>query len=114
MRFMWIWQAPDWPQFQVDAQALQPALAAARLAQGRMLGIVGGLRLVDLRELQLAEWADEAVATAQIEGEALQINSISRPGGWGEERDGVRAEMVGNEPLPPEAARGAAPKRRTA
>ena len=76
MRFMWIWQAPDWPQFQVDAQALQPALAAARLAQGRMLGLVGGLRLVDLGELQLAEWADEAVATAQIEGEALQINSV--------------------------------------
>jgi Fic family protein len=76
IRFMWIWQAPDWPQFQVDAQALQPALAAARLAQGRMLGVVGSLQLVDLGELQLAEWADEAIATAQIEGEALQINSV--------------------------------------
>ena len=76
MRFMWIWQAPDWPNFQVDAQALQPALAAARLAQGRMLGVVSGLQLVDLGDLQLAEWADEAVATAQIEGEALQINSV--------------------------------------
>ena len=73
---MWIWQVPEWPQFQADAQALQPALAAARLAQGRMLGVVGGLQLVDLGELQLAEWADEAVATAQIEGEALQINSV--------------------------------------
>lgn len=73
---MWIWQAPDWPNFQVDAQALQPALAAARLAQGRMLGVVSGLQLVDLGDLQLAEWADEAVATAQIEGEALQINSV--------------------------------------
>lgn len=73
---MWIWQAADWPQFQVDAQALQPALAAARLAQGRMLGVVSALQLLDLGALQLAGWADEAIATAQIEGEVLQLNSV--------------------------------------
>ncbi|CAN7349734.1 DUF4172 domain-containing protein [Variovorax sp. LjRoot130] len=76
MRFMWIWQAADWPHFKFDAQALQPALAAARVAQGRMLGVASGLQLVDLGELQLTEWAQEAVATAQIEGEMLQINSV--------------------------------------
>ncbi|MES2531197.1 MAG: DUF4172 domain-containing protein [Pseudomonadota bacterium] len=73
---MWIWQAPDWPHWQVDAQALQPALAAARLAQGRMLGMVAGMQLIDVGALQTAEWADEAVATAQIEGEALQADSV--------------------------------------
>ncbi len=76
MRFMWIWQASDWPHFSVDAQSLQPALAAARVAQGRMLGVASGLQLVELGDLQLAEWAQEAVATAQIEGELLQINSV--------------------------------------
>jgi Fic family protein len=76
MRFMWIWQAPDWPAWQVDAHALQPALAAARLAQGRMLGIAGSLQLVDLATLQRSQWADEAVATARIEGEVLQIDSV--------------------------------------
>ena len=73
---MWIWQAPDWPRWQVNAQALQPALAAARLAQGRMLGMVSGMQLIDVGELQTSEWTDEAIATAQIEGEALQINSV--------------------------------------
>lgn len=76
MRFMWIWQADKWPHFEVDAQALQPALSAARLAQGRMLGVAGNLQLVDLGELQLGEWTHEAVATAQIEGEMLQVNSV--------------------------------------
>ena len=76
MRFMWIWQAKKWPNFEVDAQALQPVLSAARLAQGRMLGVAGNLQLVDLSELQLGEWTQEAIATAQIEGETLQVNSV--------------------------------------
>lgn len=76
MRFMWIWQAKKWPYFEVNAHALQPALSAARLAQGRMLGVAGNLQLVDLSELQLGEWTQEAISTAQIEGETLQVNSV--------------------------------------
>ncbi len=81
MRFMWIWQAKKWPRFEVDAQALQPALSAARLAQGRMLGVAGNLQLVDLSELQLGEWTQEAISTAQIEGETLQSQFGARFGG---------------------------------
>ncbi|MDR6537253.1 Fic family protein [Variovorax soli] len=73
---MWIWQDADWPHFKFDAQALQPRLASARVAQGQMLGVASGLRLLDLGELQVTEFALEAVATAQIEGELLQINSV--------------------------------------
>ncbi len=73
---MWIWQSKAWPNFECDAQALQPALASARLAQGRMLGVASSLKLADLAALQLNEWAEEAVATAQIEGEVLQVHSI--------------------------------------
>ncbi len=73
---MWIWQAPDWPQWRFDAQALQAALATARIAQGRMLGVIGSVRLADVQALQNEEWAEEAVATAQIEGELLQIDSV--------------------------------------
>ncbi|WP_269475001.1 DUF4172 domain-containing protein [Variovorax sp. PBL-H6] len=64
------------PHLEFDARELQPALTAARVAQGRMLGMASGLQLVDLGELQLTGWALEAVATAQIEGEMLQINSV--------------------------------------
>ena len=73
---MWIWKAEGWPHFKMDAQALQPALSAARVAQGRMLGVAGNLQLIDLSQLQLGEWTQEAIATAQIEGEMLQVNSV--------------------------------------
>ena len=73
---MFIWQSPQWPEFQVDLAALQPALAAARYAQGRAMGLASHLQLMDLGDLQLQGWADEAIATAQIEGEILQVNSV--------------------------------------
>jgi Fic family protein len=73
---MYIWQSPQWPEFQVDLVALQPALTAARYAQGRAMGLASHLQLMDLGDLQLQGWADEAIATAQIEGEILQINSV--------------------------------------
>jgi len=76
MRFMYIWQSPQWPEFQVDLAALQPALTAARYAQGRAMGLASHLQRMDLGDLQLQGWADEAIATAQIEGEILQINSV--------------------------------------
>lgn len=73
---MYLWQSPQWPEFQVDLAALQPALAAARYAQGRTMGLASHLQLMDLGDLQLQGWADEAMATAQIEGEILQVNSV--------------------------------------
>ncbi len=73
---MYLWQSPQWPEFQVDVAALQPALSDARYAQGRAMGLVSHLQLMDLGELQLQGWADEAVATAQIEGEILHVNSV--------------------------------------
>lgn len=73
---MFLWQSPQWPEFQVDLAALQPALAAARYAQGRAMGLASHLQLMDLRGLQLRGWADEAIATAQIEGEILPIHSV--------------------------------------
>ena len=76
MRFMYIWQAPNWPLFQVDLTALHPAMVQARYAQGRAMGLASQLQLLDLGALQLQSWADEAIATAQIEGEVLQAHSV--------------------------------------
>jgi len=73
---MYLWQSPGWPGLTWNANALTAPLALARVAQGRMLGLAGSLGMVDLSELQLSGWAQEAVATAQIEGEVLQINSV--------------------------------------
>ena len=76
MRFMYIWQATGWPALTWDANAVTAALAQARLAQGRMLGLASGLGMADLSELQLTGWTQEALATALIEGEQLQLNSV--------------------------------------
>ena len=73
---MYLWQAAGWPGLTWDANAVTAPLAQARLAQGRMLGLAGGLGMMDLAQLQLAGWTQEALATAQIEGERLQLNSV--------------------------------------
>ena len=73
---MWIWQSASWPQFSFDSAALQGELVAARQAQGRLLGAADQLQLLDVAELQLSGWSREALATAQIEGEVLQLNSV--------------------------------------
>ena len=73
---MWIWQSVLWPQFSFDSNALQAALVAARRAQGRLLGAAEQLQLLDVGELALSGWTREALATAQIEGEVLQLNSV--------------------------------------
>ena len=73
---MWIWQSALWTQFSFDSNALQAALVAARRAQGRLLGAAEQLQLLDVSELQLSGWSREALATAQIEGELLQLNSV--------------------------------------
>ena len=73
---MWIWQSGQWPHFEFDAQALQPAIAAARLAQGRMLGLASHLQLLELSQMQINAITAEGLATAQIEGELLDPQSV--------------------------------------
>jgi Fic family protein len=73
---MWIWQTPSFPEFTFDLSALQTPLVAARSAQARMLGVAEQLQLLDADELHLNGWAMEALSTAQIEGDALQLQSV--------------------------------------
>lgn len=73
---MWLWQSALWPQFSFDSSVLQASLVAARHAQGRLMGAAEQLQLLDVSALQLSGWTREAMATAQIEGEVLQLNSV--------------------------------------
>jgi Fic family protein len=73
---MYLWQSSKWPQFKVDLALVQPELAATRFSQGRAMGLATHLQLPDFVALQLQGWSDEALATAQIEGEILQLNSV--------------------------------------
>ena len=72
----YLWQQPGWPRLQTDAAALAPALEAARLEQGRLLGLLDAIGLVSARETARELWVQEALATAQIEGERLDLEAV--------------------------------------
>lgn len=72
----WIWQYPDWPQFRWDDRRLGPALARARLAQGRILGAT---RLLDPQhslEAVATVLVEDGITTSAIEGEQLDLASV--------------------------------------
>lgn len=72
----YIWQHPAWPQFTFDVAALAPALERARLEQGRLLGLLGAIGLEQATAVQRELWVQEALATAAIEGEQLNLESL--------------------------------------
>src|SRR5438034_6658484 len=71
-----IWQDPAWPNFQVDARAWATALAAARLEQGKALGRLQEIGLPEIAGVEREIWTEEAVATAAIEGEKLDLETV--------------------------------------
>ncbi|MBK9441871.1 MAG: DUF4172 domain-containing protein [Comamonadaceae bacterium] len=72
----YIWQHSAWPQLTFDAAALAPALDQARLEQGRLLGLLGAIGLEQANAVQRDLWVQEALATAAIEGEQLNLESL--------------------------------------
>jgi Fic family protein len=72
----YIWQHSAWPQLTFDAAALAPALDQARLEQGRLLGLLGAIGLEQANAVQRELWVQEALATAAIEGEQLNLESL--------------------------------------
>ena len=72
----YIWQHRAWPLLRFDATALAPALDLARLEQGRLLGLLGAIGLEQANEVQRELWVQEALATAAIEGQQLNLESL--------------------------------------
>lgn len=72
----WNWQSDDWGVFRHDAAALMPALAAARRAQGQVLGLAKALGMEEVRNAKALIWVSESLATAAIEGEQLDIEGV--------------------------------------
>ena len=71
-----IWQHSAWPQLTFDAATLAAALDQARLEQGRLLGLLGAIGLEQASAVQRELWVQEALATAAIEGEQLNLESL--------------------------------------
>ncbi len=73
---MYIWQRADWPRFRQDPARLTEPLAAARHAQGRLLGRMEALGF-DLRsEATLSTLTENVVKTSEIEGEFLAPDRV--------------------------------------
>ena len=71
-----IWQLPSWPAMHFDPARLAPELQAARLAQGQLLGQLEAIGLEAARSLGRDLWIQEAIATAAIEGERLDLSAV--------------------------------------
>ena len=72
----YIWQHSAWPQLTFNAATLAVALDQARLEQGRLLGLLGAIGLEQANAVQRELWVQEALATAAIEGEQLNLESL--------------------------------------
>ncbi len=85
----YIWQQHGWPALNYDPVQVGTALGAARRAQGTVEGKLAALGFEQRLELAAEAWSHEAVATAAIEGERLDLaavrSSVARRLGVGEQ-----------------------------
>jgi Fic family protein len=72
----YIWQHPGWPKLVFEAGALANDLNLAHLQQGRLLGLLDAIGLSDSQEIARELWVQEAMATAAIEGEKLDLAAV--------------------------------------
>ncbi len=72
----YIWQLAKWPSLHFDEAALAAPLASARREQGKVLGLFRAIGLPAESEVVRDIWIDEAVATAAIEGEKLDLEAV--------------------------------------
>ena len=72
----YIWQHPGWPTLVFDAGAVAHDLDVAHLQMGRVLGLLDAIGLTDSQEITRELWVQEAIATAAIEGEKLDLTAV--------------------------------------
>lgn len=72
----YIWQQKNWPALTVNSVELAAALDSARLEQGRLLGQLDAIGLAQMAEISREVWVQDTLATAAIEGEQLNADSV--------------------------------------
>lgn len=73
---LYIWQAPDWPQWRYDLAALVGPLAEVSRAQGLLLGRLADVAGATRDQASLLALTDDVVNTSEIEGEYLNVASV--------------------------------------
>jgi Fic family protein len=72
----WIWQSPNWPNLTFDAARLAQPLGRARQEMGILIGKAAAIGLDERHLLERDIWSREAVATAAIEGETIDLAAV--------------------------------------
>lgn len=72
----WIWESSTWPVLTYAADRLAEPLGRAHLEIGRLLGKAEAVGARDLIVVERDVWSNEAVATAAIEGERLDLAGV--------------------------------------
>jgi Fic family protein len=72
----WIWQSPHWPTLTYSLEPLAAPLRRARTEYGRLLGKAEMIGAAELTRVERDVWSEEAVSTAAIEGETLDLKSV--------------------------------------
>ena len=71
-----IWTRSGWPHFRYDLALVSQKIAAARRAQGLAEGKMSAVGLATRQEIIAEAWSQEAMATAAIEGDRLNIDAV--------------------------------------
>lgn len=72
----YIWQSARWPKFKIDYESLLPKLSRCHALQGQLIQQVTSLGIDLELEAQLESLTQEAVKTAEIEGEHYNPDAV--------------------------------------
>lgn len=76
MATQWIWQQPDWPDFNWQADRLTSLLRECVQAQGQLMGMAGSVSNALGAQAELDALLQNIVTSSAIEGEQLNVGSV--------------------------------------
>ncbi|MBA3599187.1 MAG: Fic family protein [Methylibium sp.] len=71
-----VWKQPGWPALRYDRSRVAAEVALARRAQGVVEGKLAALGFEPRQQLTADAWTHEAMSTAAIEGERLDLQAV--------------------------------------
>lgn len=72
----YLWQRSTWPSLRFDDAVIARDLIQARQQQGKLLGQAKAIGLTELDQVVKDIWVEDALATAAIEGEKLDLSAV--------------------------------------
>ncbi|MCU7248930.1 Fic family protein [Pseudomonas koreensis] len=76
MATLWIWQQPDWPDFNWQTERLASLLRECVQAQGQLMGMAGSVSKSLSAQTELDALLQNIVTSSAIEGEQLNVGSV--------------------------------------